>query len=150
MLGSQVEMISLYAKWHIDTGMHVLEDEDDKIKNKVLDVVNTPNLKDFIKQTRRQKRLTMGMNKFIGEFQIPVYNNLKHYNFYDTLDALIKFVFTEDHKRKYYERQERIENCIRSGEDLPFFDTINEGSKEFDDLSPEDAEVWLEVNDENF
>ena len=128
MLGANVDMISIYTKWLINDGLHTLDEEDEKIKSKVLDLENTPAFKDFNRNERLQRKLTIGMNKFIGEFKLPVYNNLSHYNFYDTLDAFIKLVFIEDHLRMYNERQERIENTIMAGEDLPFFDTIMEGS----------------------
>ena len=150
MVKANIEMVSLYTKWHISEGLHVLDADDDKIKYKVLDLDNTPAFKDFNRNRRLQSKLTMNMNKFIGQFQIPVYNKLKHYNFYDTLDAFIKLVFSEDHKRMFNERQERIEHTIKAGEELPPFDTICEGSRQFDDLSLSDQELWLEVNDENF
>ena len=64
------------------------------------------------------------MNKLIGEFKIPTYNGLKKYNYHDTLDALIKLVFTDDHRRIYLERKERIEQTINAGLELRDFDMI--------------------------
>ena len=104
VIGTQLEIISLYTKWHIHEGLHQLNEEDNKVKSRTLALDNTPNFKDYNRNKRLQRRLTMNINKFIGEFQIPVYNKLTHYNFYDTLDALIKLVFTEDHMRMYHER----------------------------------------------
>ena len=92
----------------------------------------------------------MHLNKFIGEFKIPVYDNLTHYNFYDVLDALAKLVFTEDQRTEYYERQERIEDTIQCGEELPYIDTVCDGSKEFDALNLHDQELWLELNNVTF
>ena len=90
------------------------------------------------------------MNKLIGEFKIPTYNGLKKYNYHDTLDALIKLVFTDDHRRVYLERKERIEQTLNAGLELRDFDMIKQGSEEFNDLPLIDQEFWLEVNDEYF
>lgn len=94
--------------------------------------------------------MTMNLDKFIGEFQIPVYNKLTHYNYYDVFDALVKLVFTEDHIKNYEKREEELNQALMQGEALNPFDTINEGSKEYDRLSVADQERWLEVNDQNF
>ena len=34
------------------------------------------------------------MDLFIGKMEIPTYNNRSHYNFHDTLTALVKYVFS--------------------------------------------------------
>ena len=59
-------------------------------------------MKDFGGRGRLQRILHRGMNKLIGEFKIPTYGGLKKYNYHDTLDALIKLTFTEDHRKMYY------------------------------------------------
>ena len=34
-------------------------------------------------------------NKFIGQLAIPLYNELKNYNFHDTLVSFVKWLFSE-------------------------------------------------------
>ena len=59
ILGANIELISLYTKWHISEGLHVLDEEDNKIKNKVLDLDNTPFFRGFNRNKSLQRKLTM-------------------------------------------------------------------------------------------
>ena len=68
ILGANIELISLYTKWHISEGLHVLDEEDNKNKTKVLDLDNTPSFKGFNRNKSLQRKLTMNVNKLIGEF----------------------------------------------------------------------------------
>jgi hypothetical protein len=54
-------------------------------------------------------KMTRGIDRMIGDFKIPVYNKLKHYNFYDVFETLTRLVFTVDHKKDFKLREERIE-----------------------------------------
>ena len=119
-----VQLINWYSKLEISEGSHTLLEEDEKNKHEVLDIENSLSFIEFGGRGRLQRILTRGMNSFIGEFKIPTYNGLKQYNYHDTLDALIKLVFTEDHKKMVIERKQRIEQTINAGLELRDFDMI--------------------------
>jgi len=48
------------------------------------------------------------MNQFISKMAIPTYNKLSQYNYHDTLTALVRYIFTVQHREAFEERQERI------------------------------------------
>ena len=47
--------------------------------------------------------------------KLPVYDSFQHYNYHDTLDALINRSFSDEHKKNYEERQQRIEEHTALG-----------------------------------
>ena len=72
---------------------------------------------DFKHNTNRQRYLTRHMRKFIGSLEIPTYNMVTHYNFYDTLDCLIKRMFQDQLKERFkrFEEKKQMEDLIVPG-----------------------------------
>ena len=84
--------------------------------------------------------------------RLPVYNNFKNYNYYDTLDALIKRSFSDQHKKNFEERCKRIEDMTKLGklDELRPIDKIKTESKEWWVLPLIQQELVLEVDDPDF
>ena len=80
-------------------------------------------MKEINRNKRLKRHLHSYMNRFLGSFEIPVYNKLTNYNFYDTLDSLLRRMFTEMHSYNFHERQARIEHAEKPDE-LPWYDRI--------------------------
>ena len=65
-----------------------------------------------------------------------MYKKMTCFQFHDCLNALVKLVFSDAHKRAYEKRQKRIENAKGAGveEELRLIDQIQMGSPEYDQL----------------
>ena len=124
VLQHNVYLVNWYTKIEISEGTHTLLDKEDREKQvEILELENIT-LRDYGGRGRLQRILHRGMNKLIGEFRIPTYGGLKKYNYHDTLDALIRLVFTEDHRKVYHQRKLRIEETLNAGLELRDFDMI--------------------------
>ena len=77
--------------------------------------LDSEELADIGRNSRLQRYLKKSMNQAVVQMKLPVYNNFSHYNYYDTLDALIKRSFAEQHGKNYDERKQRIGNAIALG-----------------------------------
>ena len=82
--------ITLYTKW----------------KREIID--DSPEFESFDRNARLKGQLDKYFDNFIGSLQVPVYNNFKHYNYYDVLSSFVLWTFTEQHRRGYNARQKRI------------------------------------------
>ena len=65
-------------------------------------------IQDYRQHEILRRPLRRKMHSFISSLEVPSYNNIKNYNFHDTLASLAKYVFSVDHKQKYQERETRI------------------------------------------
>lgn len=82
---------------------------------------------EFVKKNKLvQDLLEWEFKKFIIQLAVPLYNGLTNYNFHDTLNAFVKLLFAEQHKRDHDERCQRIEYAFTNNTThlLPFYDRI--------------------------
>ena len=86
--------------------------------------------------------------KFIGSLEIPVYNKLTQYNFYDTLDSLLKRMFSQKYHDDFLERKNRIDHTTNADELLKH--DIEPGCPEHLAMNEIDFELVLEKNSDDF
>ena len=86
---------NVYAKWKIiEEDIKVDDEESYNIIMKSVEE-SAPDLlaADFKYNANRHRYLERHMRNFIGALEIPTYSTMTYYNFYDTLDCLIKRMF---------------------------------------------------------
>ena len=82
--------------------------------------------------------------------QIPVYNKFKNFNYHDCLASFVLWEFTEQHRRDYLTRKQKIKDHKEAGEELTGFDIMTRDSKEFWEMTLLNQEYFLEVDDPDF
>ena len=88
---------------------NLTRDRSVKVLMKIKKDLPLNEIEKMVKETYNLKEeAELEFNKFISQLQIPLYNELKNYNFHDTLVAFVKWLFSEQHRRDYEERTERI------------------------------------------
>ena len=72
--------------------------------------------------------------------------------FHDTLNAFVNKVFELDHKEAFEAREKRIADAMALGklDTLPYYDRIEQASKEYWYLGIGEQEVVLEKSDPSF
>ena len=141
------KVATLYLKWKVMDNQYQVDEEAKRVLTKIYE--ETPELKDFKRNKRLQRHLERYMRKFIGSIEIPVYNRLKDYNFHDTLEGLLKRMFSEEHIRNYHERLDRIAHTTDPKE-LPKYDRIEPNTSEYWELDLIEQEEILEKTNEDF
>ena len=111
---------------------------------------NSPEFKSFEKNVFLKRELERDFNKLLRKLEIPVYNDYTTYNYYDVLTAFVQKDYTQQHRKEFQERQQRIKDHKEAGEELVGFDIMKRDSKEFWDLSLLNQELFLEMDDIDF
>ena len=70
----------------------------------------------------------------MSSLRIPSYQNLKYYQFHDTLTSLVKFGFITQHSHDHTQRLSRIDQGRKSGLMLTKWELMTEDSYAFKKL----------------
>jgi len=110
--------------------------------------------KDINRNKHLQRVWNNYMNRFMGELKIPLYNKLKHYNFYDTLESLLTRMFNVSMENNDVKKREKLEAL--EGQDIM---TLKWGDRMYkevldeynvNDFEPVQIDEVLEVNSCDF
>ena len=122
----------VFAKW--ERGL----DDDSEVMQKVK------------KSESLQRQVARAWKKFVSSLRIPTYNKLKHYQFHDTLSALVKQGFITKHAHDHAQRVQRIEEGREAGIKLTKWEEMKEDSYAFKKLEIAEQEKFLDLNSPDF
>ena len=103
--------------------------------------------KNWEQNSGRQRYLERFMRKFISTLQIPLYFKLKKIQFHDTLNGIIRVVYSNMHEKKVMQREKTIATKKTVGEELRKLEKVEQGSPDFWLLSLREREEFLEETD---
>ena len=118
---SDFKAITLYTKWKRDL---VTQEEQKEF------------FKDFEKNQRRQSFLSREMRRFISQLSIPLYYGFKQVQYHDTLNGIVRQIYTFMHKKVVLDRKERIQTKLQIGEKLKADEAMQKYSEEFFMMHP--------------